>query len=94
MSLAILEAMSLGKPIIATDVGGNGQLITNGVNGLLTEYKDCFGMKEAFSRMATDREFYEENAKNARAIYLQAFTADIMVQNLERFYEEVTNENR
>lgn len=93
MSLAILEAMSLGKPTIATDVGGNGQLITNGVNGLLTEYKDCFGMKEAFRKMATDREFYEENAKNANSIYLQAYTADMMVRNLESFYEEVTNGN-
>lgn len=94
MSLAILEAMSLGKPTIATDVGGNGQLITNGVNGLLTEYKDSTAMKEVFVKFATDRAFYEENAKNANAIYLQAFTAEMMVQNLERFYEEVTNGNK
>ncbi len=94
MSLAILEAMSLGKPTIATDVGGNGQLITNGVNGVLTHYKDSDGMKKAFVKFATDRTFYEENAKNAKSIYMQAYTAETMVQNLERFYEEVTNGNK
>ncbi len=94
MSLAILEAMSIGKPTVATNVGGNGQLITDGINGILTEYQDAVGMKDAFVRMAEDKEYYSICAENAKEIYDQAFTAEIMVKNLERLYEEVANDNK
>ena len=91
MSLAILEAMSLGKPTIATEVGGNGQLIQTGINGILTEYANAEDMKCAFVKMAEDKTYYSTCAENAKEIYTQAFRAEIMVKNLERLYEEVSN---
>jgi len=92
MSLAILEAMSLAKPTIATNVGGNGQLISNGVNGILTEYGNAEDMKSAMVKMAEDKTYYCTCAENARNIYQQTFRADIMVKNLEKLYEEVSND--
>lgn len=94
MSLAILEAMSLGKPTVATDVGGNSQLIQNYKNGILTEFADSRGMADAFMKMAEDKEFYKTCSAHAKAMYEQAFTAEIMVKNLEKLYEEVANENK
>ena len=93
MSLAILEAMSLGKPTIATDVGGNGQLIRRDINGILTPYGDAEAMKYAFIKMSEDKAYYDICAENAGAIYRETYTAKEMVKNLERLYEEVANEN-
>ena len=92
MSLAILEAMSLGIPTVATAVGGNGQLISNGVNGILTPYKDSNLMAEAFFKLSEDASFYAVNSENAAILFEQAFTAKIMVDNLERLYKEVSND--
>ncbi len=93
MSLAILEAMSLGKPTIATNVGGNGQLIKDGKDGLLVPYADAGKLKNAFQYMASDVDFRNRCSQNAKEKYQNAFTAEIMVQNLEKLYEEVTNGN-
>ncbi len=93
MSLAILEAMCLEKPTIATNVGGNPQLISHMENGLLTEFKDSEDMAEQFLRMSQDKELYEACAKNAGACYRKWYTAEQMVRNLETLYEEAVNEN-
>ncbi len=94
MSLAILEAMSLGKPTIATNVGGNGQLIQSGENGILTAFGDIRAMSAAFGKMAEDKAFYENCSDNAKKMYEENFTAEIMVKNLEKLYREVANENK
>lgn len=92
MSLAILEAMSLAKPTIATNVGGNPQLVQHFKNGILTAYQDIDDLAEAFLKMSEDRAFYEECANSAQADFFARYTANIMVDNLEKLYEEVTNE--
>jgi len=89
MSLAILEAMSLNKPTVATNVGGNPQLIQHDKNGLLTTYADVDGMAAAFLKIAEDKAFYKQCAAAAGASYRQQFTAEIMTKNLEKLYEEV-----
>lgn len=94
MSLAILEAMSLSKPTVATNVGGNPQLILPSENGLLTEYADSGGMAEAFLKLSEDKTFYKKCAENAGELYRRQYTAEIMVKNLEKLYEEVANESK
>ncbi len=94
MSLAILESMSLGKPTVATDVGGNGQLIIDGKNGLLVPFADSASMANAFLKLAEDKAFYHQCAKAAKEDYDRAFTAEIMVKNLEQLYKEVAYENK
>jgi glycosyltransferase involved in cell wall biosynthesis len=47
----LLEVMALGIPIITTSVGGNPELITDGVNGILVPYDDKEGLRDALSRL-------------------------------------------
>lgn len=94
MSLAILEAMSLKKPTAATNVGGNPQLVQNAENGLLVEYADSGGMAEAFWKFYSDRPFYDMCAENALKMYRGRYTAEVMVNHLEKLYEEVANESK
>ncbi len=92
MSLAILEAMSLGKPTIATNTGGNPQLVKDNENGLLVEYANVKHMSEAFCKMSNDKEIYKQFSKNANEMFYRQFTAETMVKNLQKFYQEALNE--
>jgi len=55
LSYALLEAMSLGCPIITTAVGGNPELIKEGRNGLLVASQDVNAMAAACERLLNDR---------------------------------------
>ncbi len=88
MSLAILEAMSLGKPSIATAAGGNPELVKNDENGLLVGVADSTSLAEAMMKMIKDKERYQIYAHNAEDLFCRKFQAETMVRNLEKFYEE------
>jgi glycosyltransferase involved in cell wall biosynthesis len=56
LSHQLIEAMMLGKAIIATSVGGNPELIEDGVNGLLVAYGDEKALEEALKKLLQDAE--------------------------------------
>ncbi len=89
MSLAILEAMSLGKPTIATNAGGNRELITNNKTGLMVGYADSASLAQAMLRLHKDPDFAKELGDAARDKYEMGYTVDAMVARLEEVYEEV-----
>jgi glycosyltransferase involved in cell wall biosynthesis len=49
--VTLIEAMAAGKPVVATNVGGVGDLITNGVNGFLVPPNDADAFSEALLRV-------------------------------------------
>ncbi len=51
----VLEAAAAGLPIVATDVGGTGEIVTSGVDGLLVGRNDAAGLAEALERLAGDQ---------------------------------------
>jgi len=55
----ILEAMTCGIPVIASAVGGNRELITQGDNGFLVKYNDEFNLVEAIKTIWQNPEFKE-----------------------------------
>lgn len=85
LSHVLIEALMLGKPVIATDVGGNGELITDGENGLLVPPNDTKTLTDALAHLLGDAALRERFAKNARAAREQfsvgrmiARTADVL----------------
>ncbi len=67
LSHTLVEAMVLGTPIIATKVGGNPELITNGVDGLLIPPKDEEALYAALQNIQQHREEVRARAESARA---------------------------
>lgn len=85
MSVVILEAMAAGKPVVATRVGENGEVIDDGVDGLLVQPKDIAGMAEALGRLIDDPTLRVRLGAAARRKVEQHFT----VEHMTRAYEEV-----
>lgn len=54
---AVLEAMALGVPPVAYRVGGLGEVITSGVNGMLVSPGDSVAFADALVRLLTDERF-------------------------------------
>ena len=79
---ALMEAMALGLPIVATDCpcGGPATLIRDGENGLLVPIKDADAMAAGILRLIEDRELAERLGDNARRIGEEANTEAICRQ--------------
>lgn len=74
MPNALMEAMALGLPVVATDCSGGGPatLITHGKNGLLVPVKDAAAMAEAVSHLIQHADLAEQMGQQAKKIGEQA----------------------
>ncbi len=85
----LLEAMSCGLPIIATDVRGNRELISDGENGLLIPPNDPKKMAETIINLLEDEKLIERLGKNARKTIIENYTWDKVYNNFLKCYESV-----
>lgn len=65
-SHSLLEAMALDVPVIASRAGGNPEVITDGQNGLLTQYNDKEQLKEAVEKVYNDKSLREKLSSAGR----------------------------
>jgi glycosyltransferase involved in cell wall biosynthesis len=84
----ILEAMALGLPIVASDVGGIGEAIVQGESGLLTPPRSEQALARALIELLSDRDRGARLGQGAleRATH---FTREAMVERLSAVYAEV-----
>lgn len=78
LSHALIEAMTLGTPVVATKVGGNPELIEDGVTGLLVPPGDDDALFAALSAVARSPEAARARAEAARA-RAGAFSTEAML---------------
>ena len=82
--------MSIGKPAIATDFSGNPYVIEHEVNGLLIPPCDPQAMDDAITRLKQENELYNRLSEGAKLRYSQKFTAEIMAEETEKIYRELS----
>lgn len=87
-SNVIQEAMFCQKPIIATNVGGNPELIANNDSGLLVEDNNHQELAEKICYLKHHPNVREMLGKNARSTALKKFTLKKMVESYENLYME------
>ncbi len=87
-SMAIIEAMAMGKPVVATRAGGNPELIEDGQTGRLIE-RDPASLSEAVSALLENQELRRKMGAAARERALQQFSARTMVDQIETLYHRV-----
>ncbi len=88
MSNAVLEAMATGLPVLATDSGGNREVVVNDRTGYLFPSGDDGRLAELMLDLLRNREKRFEMGKAGRERVLERFTAKRMVGEMERLYEE------
>lgn len=86
-SMAILEGMSAGLPIIATDVGGTSEAVNNAwKNGILIEYADTAALVDACSLLISQSKLRAEMAQNALNAVTGYFTVEHMAKKTLKLY--------
>ncbi len=82
-SLSLVEACMMERPIIATSVGGNPEIIIHNKTGLLVKAKDSHDLANAMEKLHNDHALAKRVAQAARQQYCEKFVFDSIVK--ERF---------
>ncbi|WP_153637442.1 glycosyltransferase [Marinobacter salsuginis] len=85
-SMTLLEAMSLEIPSVATQVGGNPEIIENGVTGILTEPDSSQSFAEALEKLCQDGPARKSMGKAAQQRFTERFSAKVMLHDYEAIY--------
>ena len=97
-SIAGLEAMACGRPLVGTNVGGIPHLVTDGKTGLLVEPRDPDGLAGALARLLTDDAARREMGVAARKKAVDRFSWARIAGTVEGIYtrtlENVENRER
>ena len=86
---AVLEAMALEVPVVATDVGGTRELITHGEHGLLVPFGDVRAIAGAIETCATDPAARDRRVRAARARIESELSFDGRCRKVEGVYQEL-----
>jgi glycosyltransferase involved in cell wall biosynthesis len=86
LSLAILEALSLGLPALVSDTGGNPEIIENGINGLLFPSENVVEMARAIKRALDCEPCAREFGEKGRETFRRRFTVSGMLEGTLNVY--------
>jgi glycosyltransferase involved in cell wall biosynthesis len=88
--LVIVEAMAQGTPVVATDVGGVTEIITDQVTGLLHRPADDADLAEKILALLSNKALGERLVEGGRRLVEDRFTSRHFAASMERLYRETT----
>jgi len=92
---SMLEAMAIGRPVIATDVGGISELLSDSGAGILIKPNDISELTSAIYHLLSNRDLAKNMGKNGENMIVRSFRSDKVISLIESLYEEViSNYNR
>jgi glycosyltransferase involved in cell wall biosynthesis len=77
LGVVFMEAMAAGVPVIGTNVGGVGEVVQDGLTGVVVEPKDSHGLAEAIEGLMNDERARRELAARGREFICQHFDSRI-----------------
>jgi glycosyltransferase involved in cell wall biosynthesis len=86
--LAILEAMALSRPVVASNVGGIPEMIEDGVTGLLVPPHDPPALAAAIVRMLRDHQLADMLARAGHDLVHDRFCVQLMVNAIQALYDD------
>lgn len=92
MSIALLEAMASGLPVIVTDTGGTAELVQEGLNGHIVPWADIAALTAAMERLATNANARAQMGRHSLRIVKQSSWPEITRQYIELFERIIAGE--
>ena len=86
--LTILEAMRAGLPVVASDVGGVGEAVVEGVTGYLVDRRDEEMLRDRLSGLIREPVLRVSLGDKGREVFLDGFTDVVMFDALQAVYDE------
>ena len=86
--LSVLEAMALSRPVVASNVGGIPEMITDGITGLLVQPHDAVGLAGAISRLLLDHPYADMLGRAGHDLVHERFCIERMVADTEAIYDQ------
>ena len=91
---AVLEYMAAGLPTIASRVGGNAELVQEGVTGLLVPAEDSKAISDALLRLLRDPELSRSIAANGKRAAVESYGFDRLIRDVDNLYSELLERRR
>jgi len=88
LSLSLLEAMAAGKPVVATNVGGNPEVVLHGITGYLVPPKDPESLALRVVELLKDRSLAQQFGANGQRRVYERFRIEQMVKSYQELYKE------
>ncbi len=89
LPVALMEAMTLGLPVVSTAVGGVPEMVTDGQEGRLVPSGSEGGLTQALNELIDDKALRERLGLQSRATALKRFSAAVATAEIEQIYREV-----
>ncbi|MCP4975818.1 MAG: glycosyltransferase family 4 protein, partial [Maribacter sp.] len=87
----VIEAMAVGKPIIATNIGGPPEMIDNNKTGILVPPNDPSILTEKICELLNNKEFRHSMGEEARNVAFERNSIEAHVRQIENVYERIIN---
>jgi glycosyltransferase involved in cell wall biosynthesis len=88
-SNVIMEAMTAGKPVVATNAGGNAELVADGETGRIVPVKDAPALASALKELLGDEALAREMGRRGRVRMEQVFSIQNTVEQTVQLYDEL-----
>ncbi|MBR5155827.1 MAG: glycosyltransferase family 4 protein [Clostridia bacterium] len=92
-SLSLLEGMSLGKPAVVSDFGGNPGVIKNGINGFVVPTHSADAVAEKLAELFCDEDLYKKMCDESKKVFESTFTAKKYAQSIDNIYLNLGGKN-
>lgn len=89
MGLSLVEAMAMGKPVVASKLHGIIEVVKENHSGILVPPGDSNAIAQAIIKVLQDDKLRKEMGRAGREIFLSRFTLDLMVRKIEDIYGEI-----
>ncbi len=94
LGVVLIEAMELGLPIVASNVGGIPDVVVNGESGILVPEKDPVALADAFKRLEADPTLIQKLLAGARKRIDKCFTWDGIIERQVEVYKRVVDSRK
>ncbi|MFQ5647159.1 MAG: glycosyltransferase family 4 protein [bacterium] len=91
---SLRESLAMKKPVISARVGGNAEIVEQGVNGLLVPFKDVPALEKALEKLITDPGLRKRLGERGRELIERKFSLAARLDRIEALYYRLVDEEK